>query len=145
LIELKYGLERVIHVSRLHHRDIGDWTPDMEQRPYDLAAVTVWPQEPEHPVRDSVILELADNPGHYIHRARRDQRAIWTVPANRVSDALCLPFPEAAESWIRANAREDGPITMRYRSAALAAEDQRCADYPTQAAGHQQKLFDAGP
>ena len=116
LIELKYGVERVRLVSRLRPQDMNNWTPDMEQRPYDLAAVTVWPEEPEHPVRDSVILELADNPGHYIHRARRDRRAIWTVSADRVADALCLPFSEAAEAWIRANAREDGPLTMRYRS-----------------------------
>jgi hypothetical protein len=143
LIELKYGLERVRLVSRLCPQDMGDWTPDMEQRPYDLAAVTVWPEEPEHPVRDSVILELADNPGHYIHRARRDRQAVWTVPAERVAEALCLPFPEAAEAWIRVNAREDGPLTMRYRSAALAAEDQSGADRQTQTGGHQQTLFDA--
>jgi hypothetical protein len=144
LIELKYGLERVRHVSRLCQQDMGDWTPDLEERPYDLAAVTVWPKEREHPVRDRVILELAESQGHYIHRLRQDRRAVWTVPADRVADALCLPFPEAAEAWIRANAREDGPLNMRYRSAALAAEDQRHADCQTETSEHQQTLFDAG-
>jgi hypothetical protein len=127
LLKLKWSLERVAQVSRLSQREMGDWRPDLEERPYDLEAVRVWPDEPEHPVRDSILLELADNPGRYIHRARHDRRTIWTVPAERVAEALCLPFPEAAESWIRGNASEDGPLVMLWRSAALAAEDQRAA------------------
>lgn len=55
------------------------WAPDLEERVYDETAVEIWPSEPEHPVRDTVVLELAEKPGYFIHQVRRDRRALWTT------------------------------------------------------------------
>lgn len=104
------------------------WAPDLEERVYDETAVEIWPSEPEHPAQDSIVLELAERPGYFIHRVRQDRRALWTVPADRVADALSLPFPEAAEAWIRSSGGEDGPLVQRWRSAVLAQEDQTAAE-----------------
>ena len=105
-----------------------DWTNDPEPRPFDPAAVAVWPPEPERPVLDRIVLEHTHQPGLFVHRARRSQRVEWCLPADRLEDALSFASIQNAQAWLaKRAASEPQPLTMRYRAAAAAQLDQTTA------------------
>ncbi len=109
-----------------------DWTRGLEPRPFDPAAVSVWPAEPERPVLDRIVLEHTHEPGRFVHRARRSNNVEWCLPAESLEDALSFASIQNAQAWLAKHAtNEPQPLTMRYRAAAAAQLDQ--------AAAHQQQ------
>ena len=102
-----------------------DWTPDLEPRPYDLTAVSLWPPEPERPVMDRIVLEHTNEPGRFVHRARRSKRVFWCLPAERLEEALTFTSVESATRWLQQHAADEPqPLTLRFRAAAAAMLDQ---------------------
>ena len=111
-----------------------DWTPDLVPRPYDVTAVSVWPSEPERPVVDRVVLEHTNEPGRFVHRARRSKRVFSCLPAERLEEALTFASVVSATRWLRQHgADEPQPLTLRFRAAAAAALDQTQAAQQTEA------------
>jgi len=128
LIKLKYAVERVEIIGRVQLTLAANvWLPSLGTEPPDVSVLSVWPEEHEREVRDGIVLELADNPGKFVHRMRQERGAFWLPPADRVGDALVLPCTEIAAAWARACGGEDGPLIPRWRSAVLAEEDQVAA------------------
>lgn len=117
----RYQLERIQLVNRplgwgtATDVDDYDWVPDLEERLYDLSAVSVWPHQLLHPVRDAVVIEHVGQPGRYIHRIRNDPRVLDCRPAETVETALMLPSAEAGWRWID----EVGASSLADRTPAL--------------------------
>ena len=106
-----------------------NWQPNLQQRPYDPGAVSVWPEEPAWPIRDRVVIEYADSPGLFVHRLRRDSRCDWCIPASTAADALTFASAARARAWVEKRAStERHPLVLRYRSVALALIDQSDAE-----------------
>ena len=111
-----------------------DWTDDPEPRPFDLTAVSVWPLEPERPVLDRIVLEHTNEPGRFVHRARRSKSVYWCLPAERLEEALTFASVVSATRWLQQHgADEPQPLTLRFRAAATAALDQTQAAQQTEA------------
>jgi len=111
-----------------------DWTPDLVPRPYDVTAVSVWPSEPERPVVDRVVLEHTNEPGRFVHRARRSKRVFSCLPAERLEEALTFASVVSATRWLQQHgADEPQQLTLRFRAAAAAALDQTQAAQQTEA------------
>ena len=134
LIAAKYHLGEVRRLTRPPYGTVVpapadfDWTPDLEPRPYDLTAVSVWPPEPERPVLDRIVLEHSNEPGRFVHRVRRSQSVHWCLPAERLEDALTFTSLESATRWIaKHGASEPQPLTLRFRAVAAALLDQAAA------------------
>jgi hypothetical protein len=134
LIAAKYQLAEVRRLARPPYgtaataSDDSDWTLDLEPRPYDLTAVSIWPPEPERPVLDRIVLEHTNQPGRFVHRARRSNSVDWCLPAERLEDALTFTSLESATRWIAKHAAsEPQPLTLRYRAVAAARLDQAAA------------------
>jgi hypothetical protein len=122
LIGLKYGceVERRGWAQRsaapdqwIRHANPGD--------PGDVASLTIWPDPPCTSVNDSIVLELRQTPGSFI--GANDQ----AIPVSRVQEALRCPSLELARIWMRVRRIPDEAVQPRWRSVALAEEDQRRA------------------
>ncbi len=131
VLRVRYALETISVVNRplgwattTNAVDEDDWEPELEERPYDLAAVSVWPPEPTHPVRDQVLIEHVGQPRRFVHTLT--QHACCRPdygPAEFVETPRTFQCAEAARRWI-AEFGGDRPLRIVYRSVALAAEDQ---------------------
>jgi hypothetical protein len=101
------------------------WTHDLERHRYDAEAVEIWPQESTRPIADKVVIEHADQPGQFVHRARRTPRVEWCLPAATLDEALTFASAESAHAWVeRHGATERQRLVLRYRSVAAALLDQ---------------------
>jgi hypothetical protein len=101
------------------------WAHDLARENYNADAVEVWPRESSRPIRDRVVIEHADQPGHFVHRARRSPCVDWCLPATTLEDALDFSSPESATAWLeKRGLTEKNPLVMRFRSVAQALLDQ---------------------
>jgi len=139
LLVLRHKLESI----RIVKRPWGWWDTGPEaydrasylaDRPYSLAAVSVWspqalhairdhavsvwPPEALHAIRDQVVIELVDQPGRFVCLGAEHH-----APACSVEMAHAFQSADSAAGWIAQFGCEE---TMRimYRSAALAEQDQ---------------------
>ena len=104
------------------------WTHDLERHRYNADAVAIWPQESSRPVRDRIVIEHADQPGMFVHRARRSPRVYWCLPATNLAEALTFASVENAQEWIeKRGSTEKNPLVLRYRAVAQALLDQEDA------------------
>jgi hypothetical protein len=131
LLAAKHSLETIRLVTRpegttaLWH-DV-DWRT-AESQP-NQAAVTIWPPEPNWPVRDRVIISYTNEPTLFVHRARRDPQCDWCVPAQSIREALSFASVERAHAWINSRgASERHVLAPTYKSVAAALLDQTLAE-----------------
>ncbi|MEI7761477.1 MAG: hypothetical protein WCJ67_12065 [Thermoleophilia bacterium] len=104
------------------------WTHDLERHRYNADAVEIWPQESSRPVRDRIVIEHADQPGMFVHRARRSPKVYWCLPATNLAEALTFASVENAQEWIeKRGSTEKNPLVLRYRAVAQALLDQEDA------------------
>lgn len=105
------------------------WTHDLERHRYNADQVEIWPPETSRPIADKVVIEHADQAGHYVHRARRKPTVEWCLPATTLDEALVFSSVENAQAFLEKHAAtEKNPLVLRYRSVALAAIDQSDAE-----------------
>lgn len=119
MVRLKYGCEVEISGWVRMTAKPGQWIPNVNPRPFDVSALTVWPEPAGREVRDCVVMELRARPGHFIGRDRP------TVA--RVEDALRFPSPDFAHQCMQIKGIPWQAIQPKWRSVALAEEDQRLA------------------
>lgn len=101
------------------------WTYDLDRHRYNAEAVEIWPREFNRPVADRIVIGYADQPGQFVHRARRNKRVEWCLPAATLDEALTFASAESAQAWVdRHGATEKHPLTPMYRSVAQALLDQ---------------------
>jgi hypothetical protein len=112
------------------------WTHDLERHRYNAEAVEIWPQESTRPVADRIVIGYADQPGLFVHRARRSPRVEWCLPAATLDEALTFASAESAQAWVeRHGATERQPLVLRYRSVAAALLDQAEAQVTEETCG----------
>lgn len=125
LVTLKYDEDR-IRLLRRPPIDVGYAAGDL-----DLTGephVSVWPCEPLHAVRDTVVAASTTAPG-YIHRIRRDPRCLWAALSPRVEEACEFRSADEAETWLAEHIEGDDEYRLVWRSVALAEQDREEALY----------------
>jgi hypothetical protein len=144
LLIAKYALDRVEILNRPPFgtgsasgaAEGFSWTHDLERHRYNAEAVEIWPQESTRPVADRIVIEHADQPGQFVHRARRSPRVEWCLPAATLDEALTFASAESAQAWVeRHGATERQPLVLRYRSVAAALLDQAEAQVTEETCG----------
>lgn len=120
-----FGTESGVDGTALGATERFSWTHDLDRDRYDAEAVEIWPHESTRPVSDKVVIEHADQPGLFVHRARRTPRVEWCLPAATLDEALTFASVETAQEWIEKHgATEKHALILRYRSVSLAMLDQ---------------------
>ncbi len=120
LVRLKYDLRDVIPRWRQVSPAPTRWLPERPSPPIDPDWLTVWP-ECGTSVKDSLVLELAAMPGSFISAEDHAN------PVRRVQDAHYFDSLEVTSAWMHARGMPPHAARPRWRSAALAEEDQRRA------------------
>jgi len=148
MLVAKYGLDRVQTMNRPPMElgsgvggasDVAEpwsWVRDLARENYNADAVEIWPRDDGRSIRDRVLIEHADEPGHFVHRARRSPRVDWCLPATTLEEALVFSCPENAQEFLRRRgATERNPLALRWKSAVQALFDQEAAHAKAQIKG----------
>lgn len=119
LVGLKYGCEVEQRGWLRMSARPDQWIPNVNPRPFDVSVLTVWPEPRNVPVRDSVILEIRSRPGYFVGRHQPS--------VARVEDALLFPSSRFAQQCMRIKGIPRQAVQPKWRSVAVAEEDQRLA------------------
>ena len=126
LLKLKYDLYAVRLMNKPPY-GTGYSVDDLDS--LGEAIVSVWPCEPTHPVRDTVVARSTVAPG-YLHRLRANAKCLWAALAPRVEEAYQWPSAREAIAWLSAHDDEpEAPFRLVWRSVALSEQDRDDSAY----------------
>jgi hypothetical protein len=125
LIKLKYDLETV---RLLRRPPVGTGYSSDDLDSMGETDVSVWPSEPAHDVRDSVVAYCATANG-YLHRVRLDPECLWAALSPRVEEAAQFKSAHEATEWLAENIEGDDQYRLIWRSVALAEQDREEESY----------------